>query len=122
MVGVHLVGGLAGTILIGFFASASTPAGVDGLFYGGGLDQLWRQIVGAAAVFVTSFVATYLIGMALRATMGFRVDRDAELEGVDLTEHAETAYELVGSRGTRALGAIHRTPAAHRPEPAHSEG
>ncbi len=122
VVGVHLVGGLAGTILIGFFASASTPAGVDGLFYGGGLDQLWRQVVGAAAVFVTSFVATYLIGMALRATIGFRVDRDAELEGVDLTEHAETAYELVGSRGTRALGAIHRAPAAHRPEPAHSEG
>lgn len=105
VVGVHLVGGLVGTLLIGFLASASAPAGVDGLFYGGGFDQLWRQAVGAVAVLVTSFVLTYLIGLVLKATMGFRVDRDAELEGVDLTEHSESAYELAGSRAARTAGA-----------------
>ena len=46
VVGVHLVGGLWGTIAIGFLATAAAPAGVDGLFYGGGVDQLWRQAVG----------------------------------------------------------------------------
>jgi ammonium transporter, Amt family len=101
VVGVHLVGGLAGTLLIGLFASSSSPAGIDGLFYGGGFDQLWRQAVGAFAVLAYSFIVTYLIGMALKKTVGFRVERDDELEGVDLTEHAETAYELVTSRGSR---------------------
>src|SRR3712207_6794652 len=56
VVGVHLVGGLVGTILIGFFATADAPAGVDGLFYGGGLDPLWRQGVGGLAVLLFSFV------------------------------------------------------------------
>ena len=50
VVGVHLVGGLWGTIAVGFLATADAPAGVDGLLYGGGLDQLWRQVVGALAV------------------------------------------------------------------------
>ena len=62
VVGVHLVGGLWGTLSVGLFASAATTAGVDGLFYGGGLDQLWRQAVGAFAVLVFSFVVTYIIG------------------------------------------------------------
>ncbi|HEY8653478.1 MAG TPA: ammonium transporter [Dermatophilaceae bacterium] len=102
VVGVHLVGGLAGTLLIGFFASASAPAGVDGLFYGGGLDQLWRQAVGAGAVLVYSFVCTGLIGLALHKTLGFRVERDAEVSGIDIEEHAETSYDL-GSLGGGGL-------------------
>ncbi len=102
VVGVHLVGGLVGTLLIGFFASAATPAGVDGLFYGGGADQLWRQAVGAFAVLAYSFVVTYLIGRVLHALMGFRIDKDAERQGIDLVEHAETAYELLGAHGVRA--------------------
>ena len=62
VVGVHLVGGLWGTLAVGFFASAATTAGVDGLFYGGGVDQLWRQVVGALAVLIYSFVLTCVIG------------------------------------------------------------
>ena len=104
VVGVHLVGGLVGTLLIGLLASASTPAGVDGLFYGGGWDQMWRQAVGAFSVLAVSFVVTYLLGLALEKTIGFRVTRDDELEGVDVTHHAETAYELAGARGTRTAG------------------
>ena len=56
MVGVHLVGGLIGTLLIGFLASEGMPNATNGLFYGGGFDQLWRQAVAAGAVMVYSFV------------------------------------------------------------------
>ena len=107
VVGVHLVGGLVGTLAIGFLASASAPAGVDGLFYGGGLDQLWRQAVGAGAVLLYSFVVTGLIGLALHKTMGFRIERDAEVSGIDLEEHAETSYDLgsLGGGGQRHAGA-----------------
>jgi Amt family ammonium transporter len=98
VVGVHLVGGLWGTIAVGFFLSPDSPAGVSyeksGLFYGGGADQLWRQVVGALAVMVTSFVLTYLIGLLLQKTIGFRVSEEDELTGVDETEHAESGYDL----------------------------
>ena len=53
VVGVHMVGGLIGTLLIGFVAAPEAPAAVTGLFYGGGFDQLWRQAVGAVAVLPT---------------------------------------------------------------------
>ena len=103
VVGVHLVGGLVGTLLNGFLATDASPAGVDGLLYGGGFDQLWRQAVGAFSVLITSFVVSYVIGMILHKTMGFRIDHDHELEGIDLHQHAESAYELLGQRGVRSL-------------------
>jgi Amt family ammonium transporter len=67
---------------------------VDGLFYGGGVDQLWRQAVGAGAVLVYSFVLSGLIGLALHKVLGFRIEDDAEVTGIDLQEHAETSYDL----------------------------
>jgi Amt family ammonium transporter len=94
VVGVHLVGGLWGTIAVGFFATDAAPAGVSGLFYGGGLDQLWRQVVGAIAVLVTSFVLAYAIGWVIEKTMGFRVTAEEEQAGIDETEHAESAYDF----------------------------
>ena len=112
VVGVHLVGGLWGTISIGFLATAAAPAGVDGLFYGGGVDQLWRQAVGAFSVLIVSFVLTYLIGLLLEKTIGFRISREEELEGIDTIEHAETGYDLnpLGSIGRGAtFGSSHRT-------------
>ncbi|MEU4762760.1 ammonium transporter [Actinosynnema sp. NPDC023794] len=102
VVGVHLVGGLSGTILIGFFASSSAPAGIDGLFYGGGVDQLWRQVVGALAVLAYSFVLSLVLGYLVKLTVGFRADEEAEVAGIDEAEHAETAYEFgsgIGARG-----------------------
>ena len=107
VVGVHLVGGLVGTIAIGFFASASAPAAVDGLLYGGGVDQLWRQAVGAGAVMLYSFLITGVIGFALHKTLGFRIDRDAEVQGIDIQEHAETSYDLgsIGGGGLAHAGA-----------------
>jgi ammonium transporter, Amt family len=119
VVGVHLVGGLWGTIAIGFLATADAPAAVDGLLYGGGVDQLWRQVVGAVAVLVFSFVVTYLIGLAIRATMGFRVDEEQEVTGIDTVVHAESGYDFasLGSSGSTApLGGQARATAQ---DPAH---
>src|SRR4051794_13216327 len=104
VVGVHLVGGLVGTILIGFLATAEAPAGVDGLFYGGGVDQLWRQVVGAFAVLIFSFVVTYVIGTVIQKTMGFRITEEEEVTGIDTVEHAESGYDFasLGSSGSTA--------------------
>ncbi|WP_199439115.1 ammonium transporter [Umezawaea beigongshangensis] len=109
VVGVHLVGGLSGTLLIGFFASAEAPAGVDGLFYGGGVDQLWRQAVGAVAVLAYSFVLSFAIGFAIKKTIGFRLGAEAESVGIDESEHAETAYDFggfSGARGSSSKGSV----------------
>ncbi len=94
VVGVHLVGGLVGTLLIGILATSAAPAGVDGLLYGGGVDQLWRQGVAAGAVMAFSFGVAYVLGLAIERTIGFRVEAEAEVAGIDLTTHAESAYEL----------------------------
>jgi Amt family ammonium transporter len=110
VVGVHLVGGLWGTIAVGFLATAAAPAGVDGLFYGGGLDQLWRQVVGALAVLVFSFVLTYLIGLVIQKTIGFRITEEDEITGIDTVVHAETGYDfasLGGSGGATLSGQAH---------------
>jgi ammonium transporter, Amt family len=106
VVGVHLVGGLIGTLLIGFFGTVSVnDGGVDGLFYGGGLTQLGKQAVGAFAVLGYSLVATLVIGFLIKVTMGFRVDEEAEVNGIDEAEHAESAYELSGLRsGGSSIG------------------
>jgi Amt family ammonium transporter len=94
VVGVHMVGGLTGTILIGFFATKTAPAAVDGLFYGGGPDQLWKQLIGAFAVLIYSFVVTTILAYILKFTLGLRLDEEDEHNGIDEAEHAETAYEL----------------------------
>ncbi|MGY1760357.1 ammonium transporter [Geodermatophilus sp. SYSU D00779] len=107
VVGVHLVGGLWGTLAVGLFASASTTAGVDGLFYGGGLDQLWRQALGAGVVLGYSFVLTMVIGVVIAKTMRFRVSEEHEVSGIDGVVHAETGYDfasLGGGGGSATLG------------------
>ncbi|GAB3703559.1 ammonium transporter [Mariniluteicoccus flavus] len=106
VVGVHLVGGLVGTLAIGFLATESAPAAVNGLFYGGGVDQLWRQAVGAVAVLAYSFVVTAVIAKVLDLVMGLRVTADAETDGVDTREHAESAYDLTPLGGRLGRGAL----------------
>ena len=88
VVAVHLVGGIVGTVMIGF-------VGVEvGLFNGGGTDQLVKQAIGAGAVLAYSFIATLIIGKIVDATIGFRISGDQEVAGIDLAIHAERAYEL----------------------------
>ena len=104
VVGVHLVGGLTGTILIGLFAHVGegvngtwyADGSVNGLFYGGGITQLLTQMIVALAAVVFSGVMTLIIGSAIKATMGLRVSAEAEASGLDLAMHGETAYETIG--------------------------
>lgn len=99
VVGVHLVGGLAGSLLVGIFATKDAPAGVDGLLFGGGFDQFNRQLIASVAVLAYSFVVTYIIAKIVDKTVGFRITPEAEAKGIDLSEHAESAYEFGGTRG-----------------------
>ena len=98
VVGVHLVAGIWGSLAIGFFgASSVNSVGLDGLFYGGGTGLLAKQSIGVALVGAYSFIATLIIGYAIEKSIGFRVKRDVEVAGIDLNEHAETAYEMTSS-------------------------
>ena len=94
VVGVHLVGGLVGSLLIGLFANPEFFGGSfgEGLFYGGGLTLLLEQLIANLAAIVWSFALTFAIMMALKKTVGVRVDADAEAQGLDLALHSETAY------------------------------
>lgn len=96
VVGVHFVGGVVGTLFIGLFASRAVNETVthEGLLLGGGLSQLGRQAVGVVAAAAWSFAVSYLIARALNAVRGLRVDPEHEIEGLDSSQHAETAYEL----------------------------
>ncbi len=91
VVGVHLVGGLVGTVLIGLLATDG------GLFYGGGLDLLAVQVIIAVVAVAFSAVVTLVIGLGLRATLGWRVADDVETTGIDSAVHGESAYEGLGS-------------------------
>ena len=102
VVALHGVGGLLGMLMLGFVATESVnPAGADGLFYGGGFDQLGRQVLGAAAALGYAFVVTAGLAWLVSRTIGFRVDREIEMSGIDEAEHAESGYELstLGSTG-----------------------
>ncbi|WP_191834130.1 MULTISPECIES: ammonium transporter [Tsukamurella] len=88
VVGVHLVAGLIGTVALGFLAKDT------GLFYGGDYKQLVVQIVIAAVALAFTAVLTAVIAFALKP-LGWRVDKEEEADGIDNSEHAETAYDLV---------------------------
>jgi len=106
VVGVHLVGGLVGTLLIGFFGTTSVNSlGADGLFYGGDATQLGKQAVAAFSVLAYSFVVTTILALAIKYTIGFRITTEAEAVGVDENEHAESAYDFSTLSGMGGLGA-----------------
>ncbi len=97
VIGVHLVGGLLGSLLLGFFATKSVNGlGADGLFNGGGTKLLVNQLIAAAATLAWSGFFSFAIAMAIHKTIGLRVSEEAEAEGLDLAEHQETAYSFSG--------------------------
>ena len=95
VVGVHGVGGLIGMIGIGLLASKLVNSGgADGLFVNGSFSQLNKQLIASVMTAAYSFAATWLIATFIQKTIGFRVDRNTELEGLDTTIHAESAYDI----------------------------
>jgi ammonium transporter, Amt family len=94
VIGVHLVGGLVGSLLIGLFADPKA-FNLDfraGLFNGGGLRLLGEQFLANGVTLAYSFVITFAIAKVLHRTIGLRVTADEESEGLDITQHSETAY------------------------------
>jgi Amt family ammonium transporter len=88
VVGIHLVGGLIGTLYLGFFATET------GLLLGGGIGQLASQTVAALGVLIYSFVVAYIIGIVIQKTLGFRIKNEDEIAGVDTVVHGEEGYLL----------------------------
>jgi len=88
VVGIHLVGGIIGTLYLGFFATGT------GLFTGGGLGQLVVQLIAAGSVLLYSFVVAFALGFAVQKTIGFRVTSEAEVAGIDIVVHGEDGYAL----------------------------
>ena len=101
VVGVHLVGGLVGALLLGFFADASINELVthEGVFLGGGFSLLWFQFVASIATFAFSFVVSLILAKVIDLVIGLRVSEEEELEGLDISQHAESAYSF-GSFGS----------------------
>ena len=112
VVGVHFVAGWIGSLFIGFFATLQVNSAIEGLgaseglFYGGGLTQLGRQALASGIVSVYSFGVAVLIALAVKALIGLRSDPDDEVAGIDVAEHAESAYDLSPTTGSSAGGAF----------------
>jgi Amt family ammonium transporter len=92
VVGVHLVGGILGTLLIGLFATDAAPNAVSGLFYGGGVELLGVQALATVSVLVYSFGITWILAKILDKTIGLRIKPEDEMRGIDLAAHSELAY------------------------------
>jgi Amt family ammonium transporter len=92
VVGVHFVGGVVGVLLIGVLATSVMTGGPQGLFSGGGPGLLWKQALAVVVVAVYAFTVTFALGTLIDRLVGFRLSADDEANGVDFTQHAETAY------------------------------
>ncbi|MGN6723992.1 MAG: ammonium transporter [Marmoricola sp.] len=119
VVGVHLVGGIVGALSIGFLGTVTSPQGKDGLFvdnmnglfYGGNAELLGHQAMGVLFTLVWSGGITLILGLLIKYTIGWRVSADEEVEGIDIVDHGETAYDIdnrsggvLGSTGVLTTG------------------
>jgi ammonium transporter, Amt family len=91
---VHLVGGILGALLIGFFGTTDT-GGADGVFYGGGFTLLGKQALAVVVVVVYSFVVSYILATLVNLVFKMKMTDEEQLEGMDTVLHGETAYEYV---------------------------
>ncbi|MCW2757873.1 MAG: Ammonium transporter, partial [Nocardioidaceae bacterium] len=112
VVGVHLVGGIVGTVLIGLFSTSAGAGGVDGLFYGGGFGSLRAQVLGVLVAIAWSGITTAILGYAIKYAMGWRISDEGEVEGIDFDQHGETAYDLHTSLSGGPTGVL-GTSGAH---------
>jgi Amt family ammonium transporter len=119
VVGVHLVGGVTGALLIGFLGTDSSPQGLaglftdadgkgmNGIFYGGSAELLLHQFLGVLFTIVWCGVFTFVIGLAIKYTIGWRISEEAEVDGIDSDQHGEAAYDLhVGFGGGSASSVL----------------
>jgi Amt family ammonium transporter len=94
--GVHGIGGMLGALCTGLWATvAINPAGANGLFHGGGTLLLY-QFIAVVGSFAYSFVVSYGLLKLVDRVIGLRVSADSENIGLDLTQHSESAYTVVG--------------------------
>ncbi len=89
---VHLVGGVLGALLIGFFGTAAT-GGVNGLFYGGGWSLLGKQAIAVTVVVAFSFTVSLGLAYALNKIRAMRMTDEEQLAGMDVSQHDEVAYQ-----------------------------
>ncbi|WP_031519016.1 ammonium transporter [Streptomyces sp. NRRL F-5123] len=99
VVGVHMVGGIVGSLSIGLLATGGVGQPAKGVFYGGGWHQMGLQLTGVGAVLGYSLVCSAILAKIVDMVMGFRVTEDEEIAGVDQVLHAETAYDFTGVVG-----------------------
>ncbi|MEU7779994.1 ammonium transporter [Micromonospora parva] len=105
---VHFVGGMLGSLLVGFFGdSGVNPLGKDGLFFGGGGSLLWHQVVGVVTVVVFSFVLSWAIAAGVQATLGLRARAEVQ-DNLDHAQQDADAYHLGGVAGLNGSGAPQR--------------
>lgn len=96
-IAAHGVAGAWGTIAVGLFAQASFGeasgmGAINGLFFGGGVTQLWYQVVGVFAAFAWVFPTSYLIFFVINKTVGMRASDEDQLRGLDISEHEAAGY------------------------------
>ncbi|MEV6931487.1 ammonium transporter [Dactylosporangium sp. NPDC051485] len=113
VVGVHFVGGWIGSLWLGFFANDKLNANIssalgakNGLFFGGGAGQLGAQAAASGIVTIYSFAIAFGLAFIIEKTIGFRVSAEAEVEGIDIAEHAESAYDMTPGTGSGGGGAF----------------
>jgi len=100
VVGVHLVGGIVGSLLVGVFGTvAVNEFGADGLIAGGGLALMGKQVVAVVATLAFSFIVTMGIAKAVEATVGLRASEEDEIAGLDLSQHSEVGYAFAEGGG-----------------------
>ena len=102
VVAVHGMCGVVGTLCVGLFAlPLVTFSGKHkGLLLGGGVHQLAVQALAVLVTAAWAFALTYALAWMIARTVGLRVDRDQEVEGIDISVHAETAYDIGALRSS----------------------
>ena len=97
VIAVHLVGGILGSLLVGLFADKGVNSlGADGLFFGGGMSLMGKQLLAVGATIAYSGVMSFAIAKVIDLAIGLRVPEEDEAVGLDLTQHSETAYSFSG--------------------------
>ena len=86
-VAVHMVNGIWGTLAVGLFATGKGQDGITGLFYGGGFQQLGVQALGMVAILAWTIVTMIIFFQIIKHTIGLRVTKEEEMQGLDITEH-----------------------------------